>query len=61
MRLSESPAPAEPAASTPPPRETTLLKQTGLTYFPLAFISRLPFAMMVIGVLTLVVSARGSV
>ncbi len=41
--------------------ETTLVSRTGLAYFPLAFMARLPFAMMVIGVLTLVVAARGSV
>lgn len=40
--------------------EPTLLKQTGIAYFPLALVARLPFAMMVVGVLTLVVSARGS-
>lgn len=66
MRPSESPAagdpvPAPAAQPTAPAQPTTLLGQTGVTYFPLAFISRLPFAMMVIGVLTLVVSARGSV
>lgn len=38
-----------------------LLERTGLGYFPLALISRLPFAMMVVGVLTLVVTARGSI
>ncbi|QIK62753.1 MFS transporter [Leucobacter viscericola] len=43
------------------PAPVTLLSKTGLGYFPLAFVSRLPFAMMVIGVLTLVVSVRGSV
>jgi MFS family permease len=37
-----------------------LLRQVGLPYFLIAFIARLPFAMMVVGVLTLVVSARGS-
>ncbi|GAA1323294.1 MFS transporter [Leucobacter albus] len=42
---------------TPP---TTLFERTGLAYFPLALVARLPFAMMVVGVLTLVVSARGS-
>ena len=41
--------------------EPTLFQRTGLWYFPLALVSRLPYAMMVIGVLTLVVSARGSV
>lgn len=49
-------------SSTPgDPESVTLFSQTGLGYFPLAFVSRLPFAMMVIGVLTLVVSVRGSV
>ncbi|MFC5337863.1 MFS transporter [Leucobacter denitrificans] len=38
----------------------TLISRTGVTYFPLALIARLPFAMMVVGVLTLIVSARGS-
>ena len=45
------------APSTPAPG---LLRQVGLPYFVIAFIARLPFAMMVVGVLTLVVSARGS-
>ncbi|MBK0422601.1 MFS transporter [Leucobacter sp. CSA2] len=43
------------------PAEPTLIQRTGFLYFPLALVSRLPYAMMVIGVLTLVVSARGSV
>jgi MFS family permease len=38
-----------------------VLSHAGPTYFPLAFIARLPFAMMVVGVLTLVVAERGSV
>ncbi|WP_460795821.1 MFS transporter [Microbacterium sp. GXF0217] len=37
-----------------------LLRLAGLPYFVIAFIARLPFAMMVVGVLTVVVSARGS-
>jgi len=37
-----------------------LLRTAGLPYFVIAFIARLPFAMMVVGVLTVVVSARGS-
>ncbi|MDT0276649.1 MFS transporter [Blastococcus goldschmidtiae] len=41
--------------------ESSLLRHAGPTYFPLAFIARLPFAMMVVGVLTLVVAERGSV
>ena len=42
------------------PRRTTLVREAGLAYFPIALIARLPFAMMVVGILTLVVSARGS-
>ena len=38
-----------------------LIVHTGPWYFPVAFLARLPFAMMVVGVLTLVVSATGSV
>lgn len=38
-----------------------LLARTGYAYFPLALTTRLPFAMMVVGVLTLVVTARGSI
>ena len=38
----------------------SLLREAGYAYFPVALIARLPFAMMVVGILTLVVSARGS-
>jgi len=38
----------------------TLLRATGTTYFPIALVARLPYAMMVVGVLTLVVDGRGS-
>lgn len=38
----------------------TLLSAVGLSYFPIAFMARLPYAMVVIGVLTLVVAGRGS-
>jgi MFS family permease len=41
--------------------ESPLLRHAGPAYFPLAFVARLPFAMMVVGVLTLVVAERGSV
>lgn len=34
---------------------------TGWGYFPVAFVGRLPFAMMIVGVLTLVATARDSV
>ncbi|MCR2783879.1 MULTISPECIES: MFS transporter [unclassified Microbacterium] len=47
--------------SAPAPRDRSLIDHTGRSYFPIAFIARLPFAMMVVGVLTLVVSATGSV
>ena len=45
---------------TPTPEAPGLLRIAGLPYFIIAFIARLPFAMMVVGVLTVVVSARGS-
>lgn len=41
--------------------ESPLVRSAGFSYFPVAFIARLPFAMMVVGVLTLVVAERGSV
>ena len=47
-----------PVPSTAP---RPLIHHTGFWYFPVAFIARLPFAMMTIGVLALVVSVRGSV
>lgn len=37
-----------------------LLKIVGPSYFPIAFVARLPYAMVVIGVLTLVVAGRDS-
>lgn len=45
---------------TPKPAQTSLLHEAGLAYFVVAFVARLPFAMMVVGVLTLVVSVSGS-
>ncbi|MGL3150885.1 MFS transporter [Microbacterium sp. A82] len=42
------------------PASASLLREAGLPYFLIAFIARLPFAMMVVGVLTLVVSVSGS-
>lgn len=38
-----------------------VVSATGWSYFPLAFAARFPFAMLVVGVLTFVVDARGSV
>ncbi|GAB6857366.1 MFS transporter [Microbacterium xylanilyticum] len=46
---------ASPAAAP------SLFRRVGLPYFLIAFVARLPFAMMVVGVLTVVVAARGSV
>jgi MFS family permease len=46
------------ATATPP--APSLIRTAGISYFLIAFIARLPFAMMVVGVLTVVVSARGS-
>ena len=48
------------ASTTPDIAEPSLFRLAGLPYFLIAFIARLPFAMMVVGVLTVVVSARGS-
>lgn len=39
-------------------RRPSLIREAGYAYFPIALIARLPFAMMVVGILTLVVSAR---
>lgn len=39
----------------------SLIQHTGLSYFPVAFVARLPFAMMTVGVLALVVAVRESV
>lgn len=53
----------EPRATAEQPlddAEPTLVQVMGRTYFPLAFVARLPFAMMVVGVLTLVVAGRDS-
>lgn len=40
---------------------TAFARLTGWGYFPVAFVGRLPFAMMIVGVLTLVLSVRGSI
>ena len=52
--------PPETAPNHQPP-QTTLRGVAGAAYFPIAFIARFPFAMMVVGTLTLVVSARESI
>ena len=38
----------------------TLGSLLGRSYYPIAFVARFPYAMMIVGVLTLVVAARGS-
>mgnify|MGYP006196553343 CR=1 FL=1 len=38
----------------------SLVRATGSSYFPIALVARLPYAMMVVGVLSLVVAARDS-
>ncbi|MEU6135038.1 MFS transporter [Nocardioides sp. NPDC047086] len=40
--------------------EQSLVRAVGGTYFPLALVARLPYAMVVVGVLTLVVAGRDS-
>ncbi|WIE68648.1 MFS transporter [Curtobacterium sp. MCLR17_054] len=49
------------STDAPPAPDRSLVSLAGRWYFPVAFIARLPFAMMVVGVLTLVVAARDSV
>lgn len=62
--MSERP-PASPAAAGGRSRlrsdAARFARLTGWSYFPVAFAGRLPFAMMIVGVLTLVATARGSV
>lgn len=63
--------PHDPASSAPPVARlvapdrhdapSSLLAAMGLGYFPVALIARFPFAMVVVGTLTLVVGARGSI
>lgn len=50
-----SPAPQRVVADRP------LIHHAGAWYFPVAFVARLPFAMMTVGVLALVVAVRESV
>jgi len=48
-------------ADAPSDASRSLVHHTGFWYFPVAFVARLPFAMMTVGVLALVVAVRGSV
>ena len=47
----------------PPLRDdlAAFARLTGWAYFPIAFLGRLPFAMMIVGILTVVTTVRGSV
>ncbi len=53
--------PDELLRSARPDESPTLRRAVGPTYFPVAFVARFPYAMMIVGVLTLVVAARDSV
>jgi hypothetical protein len=55
------PNPSAPSTGTTRSADRSLVSLAGRWYFPIAFVARLPFAMMVVGVLTLVVAARDSV
>lgn len=57
MPLTDS-TPVRPAERDSPIR--TLAASIGIGYFAIALIARLPYAMIVVGVLTMVVDARGS-
>ncbi|WP_407641133.1 MFS transporter [Brachybacterium ginsengisoli] len=56
-----APQQGAPTAAEPAQRPLTLRAAAGAGYFPIAFIARFPFAMMVVGTLTLVVAARDSI
>ncbi len=58
--LVDTPAVEPDSAARVAVRRPSLIREAGYAYFPTALIARLPFAMMVVGILTLVVSARGS-
>lgn len=58
--MTHAPSTPHPSAASETDGSPGLLRIAGLPYFLIAFIARLPFAMMVVGVLTVVVSARGS-
>ena len=46
--IAETDTSARPAARRP-----SLVREAGYSYFPVALVARLPFAMMVVGILTL--------
>lgn len=56
----ENHSPTPVIAVSPPEPATSLMRAVGTSYFPIALVARLPYAMMVVGVLSLVVDGRGS-
>ena len=58
--MTSSPSSTQSTATAAQPAPT-LLRLAGTAYFPVAFTARVPFAMMVVGTLTLVVAARDSI
>lgn len=58
---SDLPGPAQPLPKEAPARRVTVPSLVGPVYFPIAFLARFPFAMMVVGTLTLIVAARDSI
>ncbi|MGO2542845.1 MAG: MFS transporter [Specibacter sp.] len=60
LATTTSPTPTGLKSPTPS-RARELFHAVGPVYFPLAFISRLPFAMTVVGLLTFTASVRGSI
>lgn len=56
-----TPAPATHSDPATPALASSLVRATGWGYYPVAAIARLPFAMVVVGVLTYVTTVTGSV
>lgn len=56
---SDAPSRAPSLRDRPQPR--TLVQATGAAFFPIAFLARFPYAMIVVGTLTLVTAARDSI
>jgi MFS family permease len=58
--MTDSDTPSTARRTTAQQSSPTLFSAVGRSYFPIAFVARMPFAMIVVGVLTLVVAGRGS-
>lgn len=61
MPVSSPPTINDVSTSAPASERITVPSLTGRLYFPVAFFARFPFAMMVVGTLTLIVAARDSI